>query len=806
MTTADTAFRSLTPGNYRLLLHAFMAIALLLAMYAAVPRASAQTASAPAQAPAGTWPRDLPLSNAVMTVYQPQVDKWEGDTLQLRAAVAAKPNGGGNPVFGVIWAEAHTEVDRAARMVTLSNLSLTRIRMPTLDDNGGGYLRELRQRIPNAVRTIDLDRLQASLAASGQIKSTGLPVRNDVPRIIVSTAPAVLVPIAGEPVLQPTADSRYQRVINTRALILQDGNTYFLHLYDGWVSAKSLDGPWSTGAFPPPGMDRLAGDIAKSGQVDLLDGGKVQPKPTLAKGVPAVYVSRTPTELVVFDGKPDLRPVTGTRLLWAANTMADVLVDSSSNDYYTLISGRWYRARALEGPWSFVASNALPADFARIPPKEPAGRVLASVAGTPQAQEALIQNSIPQTAQVARINGPAFTPMFDGTPQLRPVEGTSLQYIVNSPDPILQVDATSYYAVQNGIWFTAPRLTGPWAIATNVPAVIYSIPTSSPLHYVTYVQIYRATPETVYTGYTQGYLGTVAASDGVVVYGTGYAYTPWVGTAYYGVPVTYGVAAYPAYDVAAGMMFGFATAAMLAPAWGPYYGGFYGAGASATQNVYGRVGNSVVSGSRTYGYNPATGNVGVRGSYTAENMKTGTVSNVQTERGYNPYTGERGAGYERTAVNPTTGASGTVARGATYNPETGTVNRAAAGTVNDPKAGVSATGQRDTTTNAYGERASESSGTVTNTRTGQSTSYRTESAGNDHYADVNGNVYKNSGSGWEKNTGSGWESAKPEESSSMAREQQARSEGEERASSYDRGSADRGSYGGRAAGGFRGRR
>ena len=286
-----------------------------------------------------------------------------------------------------------------------------------------------------------------------------------MPRIIVSTTPAVLVPIAGEPVLKPTADSRYQRVINTRALILQDGNTYFLHLYDGWVSAKSLDGPWSTGAFPPPGMDRLAGDIAKSGQVDLLDGGNAQPKPSLAKGVPAVYVSRTPTELVVFDGKPDFRPVTGTGLLWATNTIGDVLVDSSSNDYYVLISGRWYRARALEGPWSFVASSALPADFARIPPKEPAGRVLASVAGTLQAQEALIQNSIPQTAQVARINGPAFTPMFDGTPQLRPVEGTSLQYVVNSPDPILQVDATSYYAVQNGIWFAATRLTGPWAVA-----------------------------------------------------------------------------------------------------------------------------------------------------------------------------------------------------------------------------------------------------------------------------------------------------------------------------------------------------
>ena len=110
-------------------------------------------------------------------------------------------------------------------------------------------------------------------------------------------------------------------------------------------------------------------------------------------------------------------------------------------------------------------------------------------------------------------------------------------------------------------------------------------------------------------------------------------------------------------------------------------------------------------------------------------------------------TGQRSAGYERSAVNPNTGASGTVARGAEYNPHTGTATREAAGTVYDPSKGVSATGQRESSTNVYGQHASESSGTVTDTRTGQSASYKTASAGNDHYADVNGNVYKNTGSG-----------------------------------------------------------
>ena len=99
-------------------------------------------------------------------------------------------------------------------------------------------------------------------------------------------------------------------------------------------------------------------------------------------------------------------------------------MDTANNQYYLLISGRWFRAGSLIGPWSYVAGNELPSDFHRIPPSSPAGQVLAAVAGTPQAKEAVIANSIPQTALIPRRGGPTFTPTFDGTPQLRPIEGT----------------------------------------------------------------------------------------------------------------------------------------------------------------------------------------------------------------------------------------------------------------------------------------------------------------------------------------------------------------------------------------------
>ena len=141
-----------------------------------------------------------------------------------------------------------------------------------------------------------------------------------------------------------------------------------------------------------------------------------------------------------------------------------------------------------------------------------------------------------------------------------------------------------WYAVQNGVWFLASSALGPWAVATAVPPVIYSIPPSSPLHYVTYVQVYDVTPQYVVVGYTPGYFGTVVSAGGVVVYGTGYAYAPYIGaTVWYPPPVTYGYGAAVAWTPwtgwAVGFGFGLAFGAAAVGAshyWGycpaPYWG------------------------------------------------------------------------------------------------------------------------------------------------------------------------------------------------------------------------------------------
>ncbi len=594
-----------------------------------------------------TWPRTFEVKDAKLQVYQPQVDSWQGNELRFRAAVAATREGSSEPTFGVIWATARTEVDPLTRQVTLADLRLTRSHFPTLADDGAAYEHELQAALPKGNRTIDLDRLEASLAANGKIETHSVKVDNKPPRIIVSHVPAVLIPIDGKPVIHKVPGTWFERVVNSQALIIRElgHKTLFLHLYDGWMTAETLNGPWTRTSALPPGADELAQNLAKSGKVDLLDGGPA--KPSLDRGAPVVHVSETPTELVVFKGQPNFQPVGTTDLLWAANTTSYVLFDTGDNQFYMLISGRWFRAADAAGPLHYVPSNELPASFREIPTSSPAGVVLASVAGTPQAQEMAIANSVTRTADVPRSKGPAFTASYNGEPELRPIAGTPLHYVVNAPTPVIQVDAHTYYALKDGVWFVATSAEGPWVVATSVPEVIYTIPPSSPLHYVTYVKIYGSTPEVVYEGYTPGYLGTVEAPDGVVVYGTGYDYQPYVGsTVYYPPPVTYGVQAQPVYNPAVGWAYGAAlglTTAALVDSWNDnnndhnnnyYYHDYYAPGyhgypccGSTSADVYGSWAHGATSGNETWSVD-SSGKATEKYSGNYTNYATGTTGHV----------------------------------------------------------------------------------------------------------------------------------------------------------------------------------
>ena len=633
------------------------------------------------QQSSGRWPRQVPLSDGLALVFQPQVQRWQDDEINVQAAVSVTVNGSSGPVFGVVWATAQTEVDQSSQTVILDGVQLLRANFPSMADGGASVLADLRQfYASNPPDPVALGFVQASLAASQRARPQGVPVQNTPPRIIVSDTPALLIPIHGAAVIRPVEGTKLSRVINTRFLILRDGAKapYYLHVYDGWMQAPSVDGPWTVAKEPPESLGATAEKLSKAGVVDPLDGGpNAKRKASLAAGAPSIYVAHDAAELIVFAGKPDFVPITGTGLLWASDTTSDVIVDTNSNLYYAVLSGRWYRASSLDGPWSYIASNALPASFSQIPPNAPAGVVLSTVAGTPQAQEAVIAMTIPQTARVPLANGPAFMPAFDGAPQYRPIDGTPLSYVANSDLPLIRVAPGSFYALQTGVWFTAGNVTGPWSVATSVPAVIYTIPPSSPLFYVTYAEIYDATPDYVDTGYTPGYTGSVVTTDGSVVYGTGYWYQPWIGNDFYPVPLTYGIDAVPIYNPYVGYAYAFGYPAALDPYWywgTPYYSPAYwgttccGTVSEAT-NVYRAYGDTVASGTRSW-YQDSNGKVGTTAQGNYADARTGTTGTYSGNRSYNPNNGNVDTSTDRT-FNRANGTTGSVDRSGQYDTDSG---------------------------------------------------------------------------------------------------------------------------------------
>lgn len=604
----------------------------------------------------GGWPRKLTRDGITFTVYQPQLEKWQQNKLEARAALAIESKSSPQPAFGVVWLSARTEVDKESRLVILSDLEVTRANFPTAQEKTQEYLALLRKEISNLTRTVSLDRLEANLRITqAESQAPQVPLKNESPRVFFSTKPAILVLIDGKPELRQVPGSNLLRVINTRALILLDQGTgqYYLHLMDRWLMATQVEGPWTLAGNPPAALESARKTLSESGQpIDLLDDPAPDLKAELEAGQwPVIYVSTVPAELIETDGEPTLSPLQGTQLIYVTNSHDHILLDVASQSYYALLSGRWFRTRSLkEGPWEFVPGDKVPPDFSKISENHPKGDVLPNVAGTPQAKESLIANQIPQTSTVKRSEA-KLNPVYDGDPQFQQVEGTTLQYAVNTPTAVIQINPTTYYAVENGVWFTAGSPLGPWLAATAVPEVIYTIPVSSPIYYVTNVYTYSFTPEVVYCGYTPGYFGTCVAPYGCVVYGSGWAWRPWIGRYWYGRPWTYGYGASFRWS-SSGWCFGFSAGAGR-PWWGPVgwrgsYGGVWRSGwAGGWGGRYTGIHNTSINYSNVNVYNRWNRNV-VAGRSTSVDVNAARSTTINSTRSLNNvYAGRDGGVYRR---------------------------------------------------------------------------------------------------------------------------------------------------------------
>ena len=770
------------------------------------------------------WPREVPAAGATILIFQPQLDSWTGNQLQAYSAVGVRNASTKATDYGVIWFSARTEVDKVNRLVTFDDFQITKQKFPTLPNNGAAYVQLLANHVP-WTQTIPLDELQASLATTAAASNQKqYPVQNEPPRIIFSQTPAVLALIYGDPKLGAPVGG-LERVINSRALIYFNtlNNTYYLGLMDAWVQAPSLTGPWTEAQnYPQAQLNQLAGAAITNNLGQSLGDPTHSLNFAYANGdAPTVYVSTTPAELILSNGPPNFSLILGTGLMYVSNSGNDIFTAIANSQYYVLIAGRWFTSPSLQnGPWTYIAPANLPTGFAQIPAYSPKASVLVSIPGTPQAQEALIANSIPQTATIT-IAATHLAVTYYGAPDFEPVSGTSLLYAVNSATPVISVPGGNYFAVKDGVWFVSSTPNGPWLVTNLVPPVIYTIPTSSPVHYVTYVQVYGSAPGVVYVGYTPGYYGTVVTTDGVVVYGTGYAYPVYATTVVWiPPPATYGSSAAFAWSSTGGWALAFgvgmAVGASCSPYWGPttYYHWGYAApawgysayGGVASTNVYGHYGATSYAGTKSAWANPYTGNYGTSKSGSYYNNATGASGSAAHANNYNAYTGTSSSATKASGYNPTTGTGYHAASGSASNAYTGNYAAGAHGSTYNASTGVVHGSSSTTTGNAYtGKSSSSNSQSYYNTKTGSGVA----DVNNNVYADKDGNVYKadpSSSSGYKQSTSSGWSDTDKSSAStsSLNSESAARSQGSSQWNSYHGSSssgASRGGWGGGGGGG-----
>ena len=525
------------------------------------------------------WPRVMEAPNHTITMYQPQIDSWVDDRFEARAAVSVA-EGEESPVFGAVWISGRFSADLDTRMVVFDQITIPTVAFPDGSEEDRDRLAKyLEAEIPKWDLEVDLDRVIPLLENAEVATRDEVEIKNDPPKIIVTYTPAVLVLVDGEPKLEKIEKSSLERVVNTPFVIVKYKGTFYLASDTMWFDAPAVAGPWSEARSLPEDVQQIDDQLKKQRQEE----GTPEPEPADDDRVPQIVVSTVPAELIFIDGKPDFTPLQTSEIMVVSNTDSDLIFEIASQSYYALLSGRWYRTKNLDnGPWAWVANDELPVRFAEIPADSDVGYLRTSVAGTEEAREALLEQAVPQTAEVKTTAGASFTVEYGGSPQFKPIEGTGMTYAVNTSAAVI-FSGGRYYSCDQGIWYESGAAVGPWTVCKKVPDEIYTIPPSNPHYNVTYVKVYDSTPEVVYVGYTPGYTSSYVA-HGCVVYGTGWYYPPyWYAGRFYPYHSTWGfhVRWNPWYGWSFGLSYstGPFTFSFGYGGWGGYWGrGWWGPG------------------------------------------------------------------------------------------------------------------------------------------------------------------------------------------------------------------------------------
>ncbi|MCP4833745.1 MAG: hypothetical protein GY895_03180 [Phycisphaera sp.] len=472
------------------------------------------------------WPRSISRDGGTIIVQAPRIDRWTDDTLTATFVAAVGFGDEGDVSGGEVGSftiTARVFQNSETSEATLYNVEVvsTAFGVGVAADRAGRLAKAV---LPSNPVTMPLERLLARITADTVIDVPTSVTSSEAPRVVYRTEPTTLLQL---PTPMRTRD--YAPGIETVVGVPQplfkvtvDGSVdWYLFDGSGWLtSADLMSEDWADVRELPAPIRDLPADArydAFRTAIDAIDDAPV--------AVPRVAHVDGPAALVVVDGDPSWEPIPQTNLLRATNTTSDLLLDTDDGRYYLLSSGRWFTASEPAGDWERLAAADVPAGFRSIPADDgSASHVLASIPGTHESRAAIVRTQVPEIAAIDR-KAASLDVVYDGAPRFQRIDGTSMQYAVNADVPVIRIQGRCH-AVKDAVWFTAPRATGPWSVATSVPDEIYTIPSDHPLYPVTFVQVLLVDDDVVVCGYGAGY-ENVYVDGGTVVYGTGFWWPTW---------------------------------------------------------------------------------------------------------------------------------------------------------------------------------------------------------------------------------------------------------------------------------------
>ena len=198
-----------------------------------------------------------------------------------------------------------------------------------------------------------------------------------LPSVLVTTDPAELILLDGEPNYIPVPGTQLLWVSNTESDLFRlgkDGAFYYL-VAGRWFKAPDLYGPW-TFATPelPEEFKQISVEHPRSRVLASVPGTQQAAEAVLLAQVPQIArVNKkdlTAPE-VNYNGEPEYEVIQGTQLQRAKNTDKEII--KVGDTYYLCYQGVWFMANAAKGPWTIATS--IPQEIYQIPPSSPSHSV-----------------------------------------------------------------------------------------------------------------------------------------------------------------------------------------------------------------------------------------------------------------------------------------------------------------------------------------------------------------------------------------------------------------------------------------------